>query len=378
MLRSSVRTASAFLVLGIGVVLASCGSDGDGPAADGGAGDGAADGTTRTDATFEDVVTDGANGDADAATSDADADVLLCPAALPGVLGGTCASAEACGDAGDPICLRNSVAGIAWPAQGYCVHSLGACSVDEDCGTGNVCADILGTTVCLAGCGSGSCACPDGQACTSTLFGASLGKQACLPGNANASDGDPCATFGNCRPGAVCQVNVEHPGGECMQIDCTVGENTTCTHGDDSRCVDTSPETTCHDGCVNDADCRLAEGYKCFDPGDAGGVIGRYCRHPQIGDACSGVADCGDGATWTCQTGAGFPSGMCTLAAACPTAGSADGCVPGAVCHDFGAFNACVDRCPNAAIGTQGPCRTGYECTDVLPGGGSVGGCLAP
>ena len=45
---------------------------------------------------------------------------------------------------------------------------------------------------------------------------------------------------------------------------------------------------------------------------------------------------------------------------------------------DVAAFNACVDRCPDNAIGSQGPCRTGYACEDVDPGGGTQGGCLAP
>ena len=40
--------------------------------------------------------------------------------------------------------------------------------------------------------------------------------------------------------------------------------------------------TGCVDACTTDADCRQADGYRCFD----GGADGRYCRHPQTGDAC--------------------------------------------------------------------------------------------
>ncbi|MCB9574338.1 MAG: hypothetical protein H6709_19840 [Kofleriaceae bacterium] len=125
----------------------------------------------------------------------------------------------------------------------------------------------------------------------------------------------------------------------------------------------------CVDACNTNADCRTAEGYRCFDPGSG---AAKYCRHPQVGDAARQrpTAAVAPGSARL----ASFPGGYCTLSA-CPTPGSLQDCSPNSVCFDDGAAeNYCVDRCPG--IGTQSTCRTGYTCVDTDPGAATIGGCV--
>ena len=109
-------------------------------------------------------------------------------------------------------------------------------------------------------------------------------------------------------------------------------------------------------------------GYRCFDGGAA---TGKYCRHPQTGDACAVNADCGQLGAWQCRTGGQYPGGYCTPIPQCnPVSGL--GCTPGSsVCFDpTGAETPfCVDRCVGAG---QGTCRAGYTCAMV----GNVRGCV--
>ncbi|MBK9035000.1 MAG: hypothetical protein IPL61_27675 [Myxococcales bacterium] len=314
-----------------------------------------------------------------------------CPVRSTGV-GAPCTTDPQCDSttgAGDGFCLRGAQGTVVWPTDGYCVL-LTDCTTDASCGAGNICATIndpLGAyTTCLPACGLDPCSCPDGQVCATSFTGAELGtgQTACLPGNASASDGAACTEFAECAQDSLCQNGpFEFPNGQCGRIGCTVGDDSTCATGGDGHCVDLAQITSgfnngtlCVDRCVADVDCRQADGYKCFD----GGVgVGKYCRHPQVGDTCAAAADCGDTSVWTCSTA--LPGGACTLLAACPTPGSSMNCpFLGSICWD-GAMaadpNICVDRC-GGPINTQGGCRAGLVCRDVDPGAGTRLGCIAP
>ncbi len=305
-----------------------------------------------------------------------------CPARTVGAVGGPCTTDTQCdtaANARDGICLTAALGGVLWPAEGYCITKYDVCTADADCGSGNVCVSIqdpAGTfRACLPGCGTDPCECSNNQLCGDNLAGSAMNKTACLPGNGAAVDGDGCSGFGDCDESSFCRADsFEHPGGQCMQLGCTIGNDATCTSGGDSHCIDpgfVSAGTGCVDVCAADADCRQSEGYRCFDGGPA---AGKYCRHPETGDPCTTDAGCGDPALWDCKTGAAFPGGYCTIQAAC-NATNGSGCSSGSsVCRDPDlagpdpAF--CIDRC--TGIG-QGTCRTSYTCTPV-PTGGS--GCI--
>jgi hypothetical protein len=297
----------------------------------------------------------------------------------------------------DGVCLRGPQGATTWPAEGYCVNKIDTCTTDASCGANNECVTIndpLGAfKACVPACGTGACVCSNGQICAGSFSGSALagGDVACFPGNASATDGDPCNGFGECAQDSIClQDPLEYPGGQCHRIACTIGTDSTCATGGDGHCIDYSLITAglnaadvCVDQCTVDADCRQADGYKCFD-GGAG--VGKFCRHPQAGDACAVATDCGSAVLWTCKTGLTFPGGMCTPIPACLTPGDGTGCSPGSsICYDsvlpvVTTDNVCVDRCGGPA-GTQGGCRTGYVCRDTDPVAGPthiVLGCVNP
>ncbi len=302
-----------------------------------------------------------------------------CPLRAPGLVGGPCTTDGQCdttSGAGDGFCLNATLGGIGWPAAGYCVTRLGVCTMDSQCGSGNLCVTINDPggafSACMPGCGAAPCDCSNGQACSDNLAGNTMNKNACIPGNRSSIDGDACTGFGECDLNSICRSDTaEHPGGQCIQIGCTIGNDATCTAGGDGHCASpgfVSAGAGCLDQCVTDANCRTAEGYKCFD---AGGATGRHCRHPQAGDACAADVDCGDPGLWDCRTGAGFPGGYCTLQAGC-NATNGTGCSGGSsLCFDPPGTDTpyCVDRCTGAA---QGTCRASYTCTTM----GTAAGCI--
>lgn len=260
--------------------------------------------------------------------------------------------------AGDGFCYRGVMGGsLVFPDSGYCAIDDGTgavCATDEDCPSGATCASIEGYRMCLPMCGEGG-ECPAGQACLASFGGFPLAGTACLPGNANAQDGDGCGGFYDCNANSQCFDDGEHPGGYCSAYGCTLGTDAGCNGG---RCIEyedgVATGTVCVEVCTEDADCRADEGYICHD---AGGPDGGYCRHPHVGDACTDSAECGDG--WSCKTGSEWPGGHCTMTA-CPTPGSSEGCSAGSLCIGLDGSNLCVDRC--ATVGATVDCRDGYTC----------------
>lgn len=283
--------------------------------------------------------------------------------------GSTCDEHSDCDSAigaGDGYCYRGDVGGsLVFPDEGYCTIDDGSgavCAVDADCPSNSRCADIYGYRLCLPACGEDD-ACPAGQACMATFGGLPLAAPVCLPGSSTAQDGDACTEFYDCGESSTCWNDIENPGGYCSAYNCTVGTNVGCNGG---VCIDftdgPATGTICVESCTVDADCREAEGYVCHDS---------YCRRPHVGDPCASSEECGAG--WTCNTGAAWSGGYCTLTG-CPTPGSTEGCSSGSICAAVGGANMCIDRC--ATVGAQSTCRSGYACTAV--GAQNGGGCLAP
>ncbi|MFO0683712.1 MAG: hypothetical protein U0234_16760 [Sandaracinus sp.] len=351
------------------------------------AGDASRDSAQEPDATTHDAGVDARDlGDAGL---DAFAPDASCSAPVAGALGGPCTTDAICDSAvgaGDGFCLRGMVGSTTWPTEGFCTNRIDACTLDGDCGAGNHCAtveDPLGPfRVCLPGCAASDCACPAGQVCRGTLARAPLrdGVTACGPGTSSARDGAACASLGECAADSDCFADAfELPNGQCRRMGCTLGDDATCAPAGDGHCVSASTldplatsGTVCVDACASDADCRIADGYRCVD-GGAG--VGRYCRHPQAGDACAVDADCGSPSTWDCALGPTFPGGACTPTTGCPTPGAATGCSRGSsVCAEGPAAgasdNLCVDRCPGPE-GSRSTCRTGYTCRDTDPAAGT-------
>ena len=315
--------------------------------------------------------------DAEIPDAGVEPDAMVCPARMMGEVGGPCTTHADCDSsdgAGDGVCYRGIAGPVTFPPEGFCTLEdpdgtapFERCDVDADCGDGNVCADSLGYKFCLPSCYCDGNTCPEDQACFESFNGFPQDKPACVPGDADAVDGDACNGFYDCDEYSSCRNDqLEFPGGQCQRYGCTVGDDTTCNGG---TCIDNNPPfsgTTCVDTCTADTDCRMAEGYVCFDPDGAGGDALNYCRHPHVGDPCATAADCSGGA-WVCRTEVIFTGGYCTQTG-CATPGSQAGCSPGSICRDHPTEteNYCADRCSGTA-GTQGSCRTGYLCVDTNP-----------
>jgi hypothetical protein len=102
----------------------------------------------------------------------------------------------------------------------------------------------------------------------------------------------------------------------------------------------------------------MDQGYVCFD-GSARG-LGKFCRHPNVGDTCTTVDDC-SGLPWNCRNaGAGFPGGYCTIEGC--VVGDISACPSGSTCFNPGAGPFCVDNC---IPGNPNTCRTGYDCVQL-------------
>lgn len=308
-----------------------------------------------------------------------------------GAVGGECVNDDDCDTATNTngICYAGPKLPSVFPPEGYCSidNGLGTvCDSDDDCGTGGLCVDSGGYRYCLPACCTDPNVeggfCPPNQACFTSFNGFPNDRAACVPGNAQAQDGDPCAGFYECNEYSQCLADFEHPGGLCETYgapppaaDCTVGSSDGC-HG--GTCIaDPDPPTStniCVDACDADADCRMAEGYRCYDPDPKSATDVKYCRATHAGDPCETAADCGGG-TWVCQT-TGFLGGYCTQTGCTTPGDTVEQCTQGSACHDPAVGdNYCADRCEGTA-GTQGTCRTGYLCIDVDPTGTTTLACV--
>ncbi len=291
--------------------------------------------------------------------------------------GAPCSADAECGTNG--VCLRED---RLWPTAGYCVH---ICSNNEDCGAG-LCSPnpLSGFHVCMARCcGTFACERP-GMLCVDTFMDNDIGAFACVPGTADARDGDPCESFGDCNRRSICDRNLfNNPGGYCRTFECTVGDDATCAPGGDGTCrLGTPPfPAQCFDQCESDADCREAEGYSCSasandepdagpDEPDAGPPPPSVCHYippASPGAACTVDSDCGP-PPWECLTGPEFPGGYCGASTCDPMSPDFSACPHGSTCwgpppgSEF-----CLASCAG--------CRTdeGYACINVAD---TVFGCV--
>lgn len=278
---------------------------------------------------------------------------MLCPAPAFGSVGGPCDTDGDCGI--NHFCADE---GEGFPADGYCTFE---CAVNTDCPSGSSCVDITTTSgggggpdkLCLPDCCAGD-TCADGMICSDVIAGfIPLDANACVPGDSAAHDHDACTDFGQCNKDSACLAGPENPGGNCAQVGCVVGDNTTCADAN-SICIgpNIGGQGACYKSCDTSADCRASEGYQCFDIGALS-----VCGHSGFGDPCTAAADCGV-SPWTCDTGQ--TGGYCTI----PCDPMGNDCGDNGVCHDADGNPAtqdayCADVCRGAG---QGSCRTGYTC----------------
>jgi hypothetical protein len=343
-----VRVASVVLVVG----LASCGSSSSLSS------DAATDAPTPpgidAPASVDAPLADDATPTPDAAPPGADA--------TPGsaTIGQHCPTDTEC--APGLHCLDASTG---WPASGYCTKG---CTMDATCGPGAFCSPqdpLGGGGFCIATCGG--CAAAD-RVCTSIVSGTAgatpLSQDGCLPGIPATPEGTACTNQFGCGPDQRCYTNpFDFPGGYCVTLGCTVGDDATCAAAGDGACVPPlAPDpvviplpatsfTTCLDGCTSPADCRTDEGYIC----DGGRCV---IPHAAPGAACAADAQCGP-PPWQCLTGPGFPGGYCAASTCDP--GSGTGCPLGSQCLWDEEW--CAAVCTSTA-----DCRPGYTCTPTQPG----------
>ena len=332
----------------------------------------------------------------DAPAPDAPPPAPKCAVPEPGAIGGACITDNDCesspvggnGDAGpndggvpefQGLCQDPEEPGpIKWPPEGFCTRG---CNENADCGMGNFCDATI--KLCLPSCCSEVVegqACSDGRLCTDNLASfLPLSEDSCLPGRADAADGDPCVNFYDCNIDSFCRISdLESPNGACHTASCTLGNNASCAPGGDGRCVAWplfdafQGMPMCIDSCDVDADCRESDGFRCFDDP----VVGKFCRHPQVGEPCVLPTDCGSASLWDCRTGADFPNGYCTNASQreCTVGATSTSCSPTSTCFDPNGGTAgdqfCVAKCDQA---DPTRCRTGYSCRDA---GDGAFGCI--
>ena len=288
-----------------------------------------------------------------------------CAAPSAGAVGASCSSDGACSGGG--FCLNGP---DEWPDSGYCTH---VCDSDDDCGANGRCSQPIGTggtRVCFSTCcGGGTCG-RGGIACTDTLGSSPTGFDACLPGDASAADGDSCSTFGDCAPSSVCNDNpFEAPGGYCVTVGCTPGNDATCASAGDGVCVDDdlfdSNPAFCVDRCTSTGQCRTGDDYECVSIGIGTSVC--TAPHQDPGSGCGSDGQCGAD-PWQCLTGEDFPNGYCSSD---ECTGDDDECPAGSFCGRVGDNTFCVAECEPGPVA----CRflEGYECISF---GMGFNGCI--
>ncbi len=253
----------------------------------------------------------------------------------------------ACGTDGDcptdegwsPWCLSTAALSEAVPVfyavtDGLC--SLPACESDADCGPRGVCVNGGGLDYCALACESFlDCRYVTGFACAAiggaapacvpegAIFLAQCGDGVCdederYDANRCPADcpdgvpvpaltGGPCVRDGDCAAGTMCFTSpvlsamvgspLEVPGGMCannpLAASCTGDDQ--C--GEGGACVDATalagiPVRLCLHACQDDGDCRILEGYRCFDTGLEDEPMGCLPNGLIAGIRCQGDGVC--------------------------------------------------------------------------------------
>ena len=292
-----------------------------------------------------------------------DAFVEPCGSIDDGQVGGPCEDDADCGGMG-AVCLDED---DGYRPGGFCTRP---CLTDTECGPANQCASLVAVAdvepardggvapprLCMPRC-CDEARCAPGFLCHDIFAGFfELGRVACIPGDPDSRDGDACTGAYECNASSICLAGVDAPGGVCVTIDCTPGDDSTCAPGGDAVCGEPPgfARTACADTCLLDADCRVAEGYRCHP-------TSRLCFHPRTGDACAVDADCGVSPR-RCEPAPAFPGGYCSM----PCASTEDDCGSDHLCHvpGGGAPPFCVRACEPDGD----DCRAGYVCTPILGG----------
>lgn len=257
------------------------------------------------------------------------------------------------------------------PPAGYCTK---ACIADPECGADAFCGPPIDRSgnLCWHRCGPGDTCATPGQVCSRRLGGfIDLVNKACIPGNAAARDGSSCKSFGDCNKNQLCANNpFDFPGGVCITVGCTVGDNTTCAPGGAPACFKGDNVNVCFPACNGDGDCRINEGYKCLQPP---GAPQKVCLYPNpLGGNCKVAKDCNGGGPWSCIVDVNLPGGYCSIIGCdakadtgCPTNGHCLMVAPGT--------NLCLKACSNNA-----ECEKGTTCKPVPLANGMMTMICAP
>ncbi len=281
------------------------------------------------------------------------------------------------------MCLDETV-DPSLPPNGYCTAT---CTSDVDCGWDSFCSPPLGGGIrlCFQRCltDAAGCAGAPERVCGDLLGGfLDTGQRGCFPGDPTALDGDACAGFAECNANSTCFLNdFELPGGYCVTVGCTVGDDSTCAPGGDGICINADGTPLCIDACTAPTECRTGEGYLCAMPP---GFPASACLfpHQDAGSACGSAGQCGAaGSAWDCLMGATFPGGYCSGAIGTCDAADPDTCPSNSVCYDptpampGNGDHFCAATCDPMA--TPSSCREaeGYVCDMIAPG---MGACAHP
>ena len=168
--------------------------------------------------------------------------------------------------------------------------------------------------------------------------------------------GAACTAADDCASG-LCSSGADYPGGYCSLAACSA---TSCPSG--AACIPGTPNL-CLASCLDDSDCRQADGYGC----DGRGVctLAQVCERDCGGRAC-GDDGCG-GACGACDSGEHCEDGAC-VADCTPDCASRecgdDGC--GGQCDVCDADETCnaFGRCVSARNDIGLPCEADADCED--------------
>jgi hypothetical protein len=202
------------------------------------------------------------------------------PATVP--LGAACTKANERTTCGWGHCLTDDDNAPGFP-QGYCTV-VGDCNPldGSGCGSDGECfaVDARPTTArfCLKRCEEAN-DCRGGYECNDTYFDVKL----CLVATADPAKvklGNACRTNADCNreagAGGYCFTSALYPQGYCVAPGCwpdDEGTPDTCRAGG-GLCVEVgdAPALFCFQSCTSNEECRVAQGYSCYDFGDGDAV----------------------------------------------------------------------------------------------------------